>query len=114
VGGFAAGLAVVIALMALRWVYMDDTERTLLDVFGLRHEWRDRVARSRLESAHSTGEADRPLPIPDPAARPIPLAQEATIPILCTCGKVLKARLEFAGKTGRCPACHAPIRIPKE
>ncbi len=135
IGGFAAGFVLAIALMALRWVSMDDTERTLLDIFGLRSAWRDRVAAARaLRSGYAEGalsgrgpfarhpatpSASMPprvhrLPPPEPPPRPLPVALEATIPVLCPCGKLLKAKREFAGRTGRCPACLAPIVIPKE
>jgi len=135
IGGFAAGFILAILLMTLQWVSMDDTERTLLDIVGLRSAWNNRVAAAR---ALSTGYAGgtwsgrgsfsrhsmspsastlprvHPLPPPEPPARPMPVAQEVTIPVLCTCGKLLKAKREFAGRTGRCPACLAPIVIPKE
>jgi membrane associated rhomboid family serine protease len=108
IGGFAAGFALAIALMTLRLVSMDDTERTLLDIVGLRTAWRDRVA-----GLSRTLRRDRALNYTSLPPRPIPLAQEAAIPVLCACGKVLKAKREFAGRTGRCPACHARILIPK-
>ncbi|MGO8702560.1 MAG: rhomboid family intramembrane serine protease [Candidatus Brocadiia bacterium] len=111
IGGFAARLALAIALMQRRWVSMDDTERTLLDIFGLRTAWRDRVARSALEAATAGSTAVR---YPAPPGNPMPIPQEDTIPVVCACGKLLKAKREFAGRRGRCPACLAPIRIPQE
>ena len=110
IGGFAAGFVLAIVLMQLRRVSMDDTERTLLDIFGLRTAWRDRVARSALEAATADSTAVR---YPAPPGNPMPIPREDTIPILCTCGKLLKAKREFAGRKGRCPACLAPILIPK-
>ena len=100
-----------VALMQRRWVSMDDTERTLLDMFGLRTAWRDRVARSALEAATAGSAAVR---YPAPPGNPMPIPQEDTIPVVCACGKLLKAKREFAGRRGRCPACLAPIRIPQE
>ena len=43
IGGFAAGFVLAIVLMTLKRVSMDGTERTLLDIVGLRTAWRDRV-----------------------------------------------------------------------
>jgi hypothetical protein len=111
IGGFAAGLGLAILLMTGRLVSMDATERTLLDVFGLRRAWRDRVARSARLSENLYGPR---VPVPGPAARPMRIAAETTIPILCACGKLLKVKREFAGRKGRRPACHALILIPKE
>lgn len=34
------------------------------------------------------------------------------IKLKCSCGQVLKVGEEAAGKTGKCPACNNPIRIP--
>ena len=34
------------------------------------------------------------------------------IKLRCSCGQVLKVSEEAAGKTGKCPACGSPIRIP--
>jgi membrane associated rhomboid family serine protease len=110
IGGFAAGFVLAIVMMQLRWVSMDDTERTLLDIFGLRTAWRDRVARNALEAATAGSTAVR---YPAPPGHPMPIPHEDTIPIVCSCGKLLKAKREFAGRKGRCPACLAPILIPK-
>jgi hypothetical protein len=34
------------------------------------------------------------------------------IKLKCECGQVLKVGSDAAGKTGRCPSCNSPIRIP--
>src|SRR5580704_8997042 len=35
-----------------------------------------------------------------------------SISLSCTCGKVLKAKDEMAGKRAKCPACGAVLRVP--
>ena len=48
-------------------------------------------------------------PTQPPAPEPPP---PAMIHFNCPCGKALQARAEFAGRTTRCTACNAPVRIP--
>ena len=33
--------------------------------------------------------------------------------VRCTCGKTIRAKDKFAGKTVRCPGCQQPLRIPE-
>lgn len=50
-----------------------------------------------------------PPPIPEPAADP------GLIEVRCTkpgCGRVIRVRSQFAGKTGKCPACGTAVKVP--
>jgi hypothetical protein len=38
--------------------------------------------------------------------------QSAGAKVVCRCGQHLKIGLQLAGKTVRCPACHATFKIP--
>ena len=35
------------------------------------------------------------------------------IEIVCACGKTYRVKDEYAGKTLKCPACHAQISVPE-
>jgi membrane associated rhomboid family serine protease len=55
---------------------------------------------------------------PAPQTEPLP-SQSKTgtgdgfIRFYCTCGKRCKVPAQFAGKTGKCPQCKQPVKIPK-
>src|SRR4051812_2655948 len=44
----------------------------------------------------------------------IPLVERSMpIPVICSCGKQLKAKVSHAGRKARCPRCRNPVAIPR-
>jgi hypothetical protein len=55
---------------------------------------------------------------PTPQTEPLPTQSKAPtgdsfIRFYCTCGKRIKVAAQYAGKTGKCPQCKQPVKIPK-
>ena len=110
-GGFGGGVLLATALTTLKWVEISDAERTLLDIFHVRKRWAGRAE----EQARSTLWRKPPPPpvrAPAPPPPPVPIEEAALIRFKCACGKALQVKREYAGKTGRCPACGQAVKIP--
>src|SRR4029077_16884821 len=61
-------------------------------------EFLDRLEEPRGNASTPAGQASRETPM--------------AISVVCTCGKVLKAKDEMASKRARCPACKAVVQVP--
>jgi membrane associated rhomboid family serine protease/DNA-directed RNA polymerase subunit RPC12/RpoP len=90
-GGFAAGFGLAFLLIRIGWIQMDPTERSLLQILGIRE-----VA---------------PRPSPAEPTAPAPAEAEEPIPLRCSCGRRLKAPSHLRGKTVKCPDCSQPILV---
>ena len=128
-GGFGAGAALALLLTKLEWVSIYDTERTVLDIFGLRKSWAERGGRHKAPQAAPPPPAAAPYSPPPPTrpeARPpqrlpqsneqpprVAPARASFVTFTCACGKTLRARPEQAGKRAKCPACGAIVLIPE-
>jgi hypothetical protein len=53
------------------------------------------------------------VPAPELLPGPDQIEQPGMVRFRCECGKTLKVKWEYAGKTGRCPTCHKLIHIPE-
>ena len=133
-GGFAAGCCLACILTKLKWVSIDKSERTLLDIFGLTKRqgvpaseddgfstrlapqgasspWPDSTSDRAEEPAPARpGQASVPRPSPvDDVGAGLP----SSFKVRCKCGKILQVNRADVGKFGRCPACGITLRIPE-
>ncbi|MHC4478955.1 MAG: rhomboid family intramembrane serine protease [Planctomycetota bacterium] len=51
---------------------------------------------------------------PKKTSAPTPKPADDLIRFTCSCGKRVKVPVTFAGKTGRCPKCSTPLKIPEK
>jgi len=136
VGGFLAGVAVAIVLLKTGVVVMEPRyEKSLLQVFAERkaptepvpdHRYRnferDMEFAKQLEFKPLTSLETPPVEKPSVEKPSAPLeerkikidgaAEEGFIRFKCLCGKKVKIPAKYAGKTGKCPACNARLKIP--
>lgn len=52
-------------------------------------------------------------PLPTISANIQPQAAVGVVRFSCECGKKLKMPIQYAGRTGKCPLCKRPVKIPK-
>lgn len=140
-GGFAAGFVLATFLLERKWVTMEEYETSLLQLVGLQKKkgldeklsdygrgwepWQQEIADQ--QTAQGTGQRMQTLRIPlEPppllscdsktrgqvTAQPTAEVQPEFVRVLCSCGKKVKFPVQYAGRTGRCPACNKPITIP--
>jgi membrane associated rhomboid family serine protease len=143
IGGFAAGFVIAIILLKTKLIKMALYEKSLPNLFsqmrskpklkkGLFYERVLMQDYSGLEQEPAAAPAETkqipqsPLseddffrqPEPVPLTEPLPAKSNAPpcdgfIRFYCTCGKRCKIPVEYAGKTGKCPQCKQPLKIPK-
>jgi len=166
IGGFAAGVAIAIAMLKTNFIKMERYEISLLQVF----ENRKQAAKPKTPNWNRAIAGDF---VPEQVQEQMPVAPKVEIPVIsadaffnqasaqppelgaflqpentvwtgvhaaqtpaapsprvsvhtrpqevpvgiirfsCECGKKLKMPIQYAGKTGRCPLCKRPVKIPK-
>jgi hypothetical protein len=128
-GGFGAGFGIALAMCKMGWITMERYERSLLQWW---RDWRrgpeltpfdmpygrlekelaevqvpkdpsQPAAPARLKPAHSSSTEDG-------SVRPPP---DGLIHVACSCGKTIKASLQYEGKIVRCPRCKGAVKITR-
>lgn len=111
VGGFLAGFALAILMVARKWVVMERDEKSLLQMLRLqKKEIPEEHRRYFAPWETSQPEEAEPETIALEPEKP----KEEFIRFMCPCGKRVKVPAGYAGMTGRCPACGKRLRIPKK
>lgn len=135
-GGFAAGLILAIFLLERKWVTTEEYEKSLLQLVGLEKKkgldeqfsnyasgwqpWQQEIADQQTAQAGPQATQNLSIPLDPPPQASVPEAtaqqraevQPEFVRVLCSCGKKVKFPAQYAGRTGRCPACNKPITIP--
>jgi len=123
---FAAGLGLAVLMLKKKWIVMAKDEKSLLQM--LRPD--KQQPEQQQEEAQQQKEADRQGGDLETAEKPMqrPAKQEqksyqsktktakpeGIISFMCLCGRKIKVPCEYAGRTGRCPACGKLIKIPEK
>ncbi|HUW20356.1 MAG TPA: rhomboid family intramembrane serine protease [Sedimentisphaerales bacterium] len=124
-GGFICGAALAVVMLKTKWVRMERYEKSLLEWLGLQKSETEESMRKDLLPWHPQYATPEPTEVaattaapekPAPKIETIPLEGEGPseefIRFACACGKRFKLPAAFAGKTGRCPQCKTPLKIP--
>jgi membrane associated rhomboid family serine protease len=113
-GGFASGAALAVIMLKTKWVGVERHEKSLLQLIGLEKSETEEHFRTDFEPWQQQ------YLVPDSARsepETIPLESEKRredfIRFVCSCGKRVKVPPAFAGRTGRCPKCNSPVKIPE-
>lgn len=137
-GGFFMGILLAVVLLKLGIVEMGDDERSLLEVFGVSLERKQKSG--KWEHVPSTGPSEDAIrravnariaadqedsyrleygqgkevreSKPKAITVPVSPSDDGYIRFLCECGKSLKVSVSFAGKNGKCPRCAKRVQIP--
>ncbi|MBW8034835.1 MAG: rhomboid family intramembrane serine protease [Planctomycetes bacterium] len=121
-GGFAMGVVLAIAMLKFGIVKMEDDERSLLRLFGMKEKVAVLV-RTKSKAAAPRGPGDAAI---ERALRQRQEAEAADRALLnqltsgddgyirftCTCQKRIKVSNSYAGKIGKCPGCSRRITVP--
>lgn len=112
-GGFTVGFLIAWLLRAQHWITMERYEGSLIDL------WQERKRPHRVEATVPPEKSDdsdlsqQSSPAHDSGWHTIALPEiPLYIQVQCPCGQRLKIPSKHAGKSGRCPICHAIIKIP--
>lgn len=126
-GGFAAGFAMAIFTLKMKWVVMERYEKSLLQ------KWAERK-QPPPDSLYGVNHAMFPYDLENQKPQPAPKVpmlnlnrntpdvekpppqldhpKEDLIRFLCPCGKKVKAPAKYTGKLARCPRCKKRVKIP--
>lgn len=124
-GGFALGVALGFALLALKVVKMSEDERSIVCIVREHRQKRleDRLAaearQDLMKARQAESEQRRAQRVEAIKRQAAAQKQQAAasapsqfIHFSCTCGQRLKMPRTFAGRTGMCPACKKTLIIP--
>jgi membrane associated rhomboid family serine protease len=129
-GGFAAGVVIATILLQTKLVKMSRYEGSIFQIFS---EWRakpqlkkdlfsNRILKrdyltvdekQQAEEGKSDTAVEQSVSVSNESSMKAgALANDGFIRFYCTCGKRCKIPAKFAGRTGKCPQCKQPVRIP--
>jgi hypothetical protein len=116
-GGFFGGFGLAWLLLKINYIKMTRFETSLLDVIRQRKDPAPAMASQQYadylneQAQEEENEYDAPKM---PVAPQATAAEPEFIRFTCFCGKSIKTPVKNAGRTGKCPKCKNPIRIPDE
>jgi len=111
---FAGGLGIAVLMLKKKWILMAKDEKSILQMLGLEKEQiQELIAEDKTEGPAQAGGKDKPTAGPEEKVeKPQLKPQASVIRFDCPCGRQIKVPAEYAGRTGRCPQCKKPVKIP--
>ncbi|MDD5011683.1 MAG: rhomboid family intramembrane serine protease [Phycisphaerae bacterium] len=128
-GGFAAGIVLVIVLLQIKFIRMTRYEKSIFQIFSelrakpqpkepyfqkvLMGSYLDTEVNQIAEksSADTTSQIGQYV-LDGSSINAGTSVSDGYIRFYCSCGKRCKVAVQFAGKTGKCPQCKKLISIP--
>jgi len=114
IGGFVAGVGLVLLLLKTGDIRVERHERSILSLLGLGGR-KTKSAEGRRERARSQRKReieDRMKARQENSPGETVRTPAAVIRFKCSCGQPIKVPGEYAGRTGRCPKCSGKLKIP--
>lgn len=114
---FAGGLGLAILMLNKNWVTMAKDEKSLLQM--LKPEEKEKIEQQAPErppwlKKEPKGLDTSMIQFQSGASTVGQKVIDNVIRFKCECGRKLKVPAEYAGRTGRCPACKNKLRIPQK
>ncbi len=125
IGGFLSGAAIAVIMLKTKLITMERDEKSLLQMLGIDkvhtydHTWSRDDLSNFGDYTGGKSKTDRTPPASAlPGARRVDTPGSSVRPLdvyirfQCPCGRKVKIGAEHAGRVGRCPQCHARLKIP--
>jgi membrane associated rhomboid family serine protease len=121
-GGFASGLAIGILMLKMKWIEMEEYEKSLLQLLSFEKEPETDIIENtedfwNMQMRVVEAETSKTDTVKPPEPEPLflePVAVEEFIRFYCSCGNKIKMPGIHAGKRGKCPVCSEKFTVPQE